>query len=166
MEDENIKESVMKIRKKKKLRKWRMRSIIWDYCTQNEYISSDGRRIVTSRFYTHPDGRFLVLHASNPSSQIILEDVLQRLTRLQKNFKRMSSRERAREFTSCVFGYYSAVPFARGSASIGRSFFAGYYLAVFGTKIPPIPVYLDVIAIFLKEDGFLESWLDIFEKVK
>jgi hypothetical protein len=127
----------------------------------NTYKPIDGKEIECTRigFLQKNTQTKIILHHSIPgNSKQILKDALARLQRLQSDnthTPRLSNDERIDEFTKAMYGYYNAMPFKRGSSAIGRSYFSGVFLSIFGRKIPNLPDLIDIIAMTSSETEFI-----------
>ena len=99
-----------------------------------------------------------IFHPDIGYSDEILTDALERISAIM-NAPDKSREERLMEFAAAMFGYYNAMPYRNGSASIGRVFFAGMYLAIFGKRIPSLPDGTDVYAMVLTQEGFIKTFL-------
>jgi hypothetical protein len=95
----------------------------------------------------------------------ILKDVMQRLENLRRDLQKTPIAERQQVFLKCMFGYYNAMPYERGSSAIGRSFFAGIYKSVFRSKVPVFVDAINVKAMILSEEEFVRELMQLPELV-
>lgn len=75
----------------------------------------------------------------------------------------MNVSEKVHHFTTAMYGYYTAHPYRRGGSAIGRPFFAGLYLAMFGKKIPQLPDGFDVEAMVATQDVFVAKYTKVLD---
>ena len=120
---------------------------------QTYYRLLSGERIDTTRLgrYLKPvditthrfaAGTLVLEHTALKSVPTVLGDVLKRVECLRQNRTRSLSYDPLSSLSDAMYGYYHAMPFTRGSAAIGRSFFAGLSQACFDVKLPATKVIL------------------------
>jgi hypothetical protein len=90
-----------------------------------------------------------VQHTSYAHSIQIMEDVYHRIERFQATGERT-------QLLLAMRGYFQAMPYVAGSAAIGRIFFTGLYHSVTGRALR-LPPAVDVLAMILNEDSFMEQ---------
>jgi hypothetical protein len=120
-----------------------------------EYLPQSGKPIKASEIIYNSSG-LKVLHPTARASQRILKDSLARLEKIRAH-PEIPREKRLKEFAAAMYGYYNAMPFARGSAAIGRSFFAGLYSSFFQTKIPSLPDAVDIRAMLSTQQDFVKT---------
>ncbi len=108
--------------------------------------------------YVFGVGVMVLEHTLPENVDGILNDVLQRLEELRKDPESTSSRV---QFLTCLYGYYQAMPYLRGSASIGSMFFAGCFLGLFEEKLGGLPPDPDLSAMTaLDQNEFISQFLE------
>lgn len=112
----------------------------------NRYRMGSGLVIEGSLAYLK-DGDIVIQHPSPRNAQLIIADVLSRVT-----YEKIQTTE---DFAYAMYGFYNAMPFSRGSSAMGRVFFAAYYKVLFGRKIPALEDGVDVLAMILSERDFV-----------
>lgn len=119
----------------------------------NTYVSYLGARFQGSTIFRE-GGNILIRHPTGVEAGAIFKDVLARIEMIKKNSD-LPLEDRRLEFMKAMYGYYNAMPFHRGSAAIGKIFFAGLYVKLFGSKLPELPDLMDVRAMVLTESEFV-----------
>ncbi len=110
---------------------------------QNFYVTSDGKKIPATRIeyaykgfkaYGKVESRYAYnfFHPTGKNLDLIRNDVLDRLDALATGSVGEAFED---EFFRALNGYYQAMPYERGSAAIGRVFFAAFYYVKTGKKL-------------------------------
>lgn len=128
---------------------------------QNHYTMRDGRKIESSKAgkdawevrteagdFPGENLHYDAAHGKN--MRVILEDSLARLEDVRKNGASLKSEE---EYLRAAYGFFTAMPYHKGSASIGRVMFTGVANQVF--KKASIDPDMDGYALMLNEEQFI-----------
>lgn len=103
-------------------------------------------------FYSrHED--LVIFHPVGEIFARVLNDVRLRLMILQR-----TPQPNPKDFFVAMRGFYNALPYYRGNAAIGRSAFAGLYVAIFGRKLIT-PEDVDMVAIVEPEAEYMSQLL-------
>jgi hypothetical protein len=94
--------------------------------------------------YRFESGTLVLEHTAVGNIGPMIADMLDSLERLRD--PRCPRPLAGRELARAMHGFYQAMPFVRGSAAIGRSFFAGLAPILLGHKLPAQPPDPDLFA--------------------
>jgi hypothetical protein len=127
----------------------------------NFYSTQSGEKIRASAIVRiNSDGTMFIVHAPFKNIELMYTDAMSRLSKIEPNSEK--NEKVIREFAISVYGFYSAMPWLRGSSSIGRSFLAGVYLAKFGKQIPKLPDGVDLYAMTsLTQEEFVDDMVPL-----
>lgn len=104
---------------------------------------------------------YLIFHREMKDSKELEKDAMKRLNWIAEH-PQQSLKIRHDMFIRSMFALYNAMAFSRGSASIGKVFLASIYLHLFNKKIPPLPEDIDVLAMIMTEQDFINHMKRFF----
>lgn len=108
-----------------------------NYCLDLSGKEIIGTRIILHKEKNDPDFRISFHHPEKDMATTLFIDAMSRLQALRINH-RMGEPATIKEkvsFYLAMHSFYNAMPFFRGSASIGNIFFAGFYASLFGEPL-------------------------------
>ena len=118
------------------------------------YTLESGTEILAETIYTWNADNPTVLNPRGAStSKQILGDVESRINKLLTKTNRED--KDLNEFCIAMQGYFIAMPFVRGSASIGRILFSSLYSIIFKSKLKMDPD-VDIYSMILNRNNFYE----------
>jgi|GEM_PF-4133639 len=120
----------------------RMKSAVRGY-----YMFLDRTSVIDSTGFVYSQEQGLnIVHPSGADAVLIMADTMKRIEKFQQT-KELS------DFAGAMQGYFNAMPYKGGSASIGRVFFSGLFMSVFDK---PVTIHqdIDILAMTMDQNSF------------
>ena len=108
------------------------------------------QHVQTSRLFEGREGEFL-------GTVGIIHPTPETITTLLADLELQLQEPRPERIARAIWNYFQAMPYERGSSSIGQAVWAGWLTAHFGTKTK-LPDAVDLFAMVQERDSFVD-WL-------